>query len=156
MNLKQMETYVIKPVLEKIDMYSLGAARLILLTGYVESRYEYVAQISGPARSFWQVEPATANDHYTTYLDYRPELMDKVLQLRNGEELGTEFCLATNMAYAVAMARIKYYRSKTPMPAFDDLIAQANFWKETYNTEHGAGTVSQFIEMCRPIQQELL
>ena len=55
---------------------SKDAVELVLATGIVESRYEYIRQMGdGPARSFWQVEPASAVDNCQHYLKYRSELM---------------------------------------------------------------------------------
>ncbi len=54
------------------------AVSLVLATGIVESRYEYVRQMGdGPARSFWQVEAATAVDNLAHYLKHRKSLMGK-------------------------------------------------------------------------------
>jgi len=57
---------------------SEDAVNLVLATGIVESRYEYIRQMGdGPARSFWQVEAATAVDNLAHYLKHRPSLMKK-------------------------------------------------------------------------------
>ena len=54
------------------------AINLVVATGIVESRYEYLRQMGdGPARSFWQVEPATCVDNLAHYLKHRPKLMQK-------------------------------------------------------------------------------
>ena len=54
------------------------AVNLVLATGIVESRYEYIKQMGdGPARSFWQVEAATAVDNLAHYLKHRPKLMKR-------------------------------------------------------------------------------
>ena len=57
---------------------SEDAVNLVLATGIVESRYEYVRQMGdGPARSFWQVEPATAVDNLMHYLKHRNWLIKR-------------------------------------------------------------------------------
>jgi len=153
MDLRQMEEYVISPALQRVGLWSEGAVRLMLNTGWVESKYRYVAQVGGgPARSFWQVERATMQDHYTNYLDYNPDLRQKVDFMVGDDK---NFQLTFNMGFAVIMGRLVYWRSKTPMPHKENLEDQAKFWKQTYNTPGGAGTVEKFIEMCKPIQQEL-
>ena len=35
------------------------AVELLLVTGMVESGYKSIYQISGPARSYWQIDPDT-------------------------------------------------------------------------------------------------
>jgi len=152
-NLKQMEEYVINPALNRVGLWRPGAVRMLLYTGWVESRYEYVAQVGGgPARSFWQVERSTMDDHYKNYLDFRPLLKEKIDRMAGDDR---DFQLTFNMGFAVVMARLKYYRSQIPMPKSDNLEAQARFWKKVYNTEKGAGTTEQFIQMCRPLEKEL-
>lgn len=151
MNLKQMEEYVITPALKAVDLYSPEAARLLLLTGYVESRYEYVAQVGGPARSFWQVEPTTVRDHYTNYLNHREDLRRQI-DCFVTEDFLVEDELVMNMAYAVIMARLVYRRRPTPIPAIDDLEGQAYIWKKDYNTHLGAGTEEKFIGMCQGLR----
>ena len=55
---------------------SKDAVDLVIATGIVESRYEYIRQMGdGPARSFWQVEPASAVDNLAHYLKHRKGLM---------------------------------------------------------------------------------
>jgi hypothetical protein len=148
-----MEDYVISPALKAVELYSPEAARLILLTGYVESRYEYVAQVNGPARSFWQVEPTTALDHYENYIRHREPLRSQIdCFLTEDSTIRNE--LTMNMAFAVIMARLVYRRRPTPIPAIDDLKGQAHIWKKDYNTHLGAGSEEKFMEMCRGLRIE--
>jgi hypothetical protein len=145
----QVKTHVIQPALEQIGMFSPAAAELVFFTGLVESRYQYIVQIGGPARSFWQIEPVTLFDHYENYLNYRPELKTCVDSLINGESVGVnlEFMLTVNMAYAAAMCRIKYRRSPMALPAVGDVEGQAHIWKQVYNTPQGAGSEEHFIQI---------
>ena len=78
-SLKQMRG-LIEDVCSKMgDKYaSEDAVNLVLATGIVESRYEYIRQMGdGPARSFFQVEAATAVDNLAHYLKHRTKLMAK-------------------------------------------------------------------------------
>ena len=78
-SIKQMKS-LISSVCEDMGkkFSSEDAINLVLATGIVESRYEYVRQMGdGPARSFWQVEAATAVDNLAHYLKHRPDLMKK-------------------------------------------------------------------------------
>jgi len=151
MNLQQMTEYVIDPVLKTIDLYSPQASRLILLTGWVESKYEYVAQVKGPARSFWQVEPVTMFDHYQNYINFRPDLGELIREI---EQKPNEKSLAWNMGFAVVMARLVYRRNKMALPMVNDLAGQAHIWKKVYNSHLGSGTEEKFIELCQSIPQE--
>ena len=59
------------------DKYaSKEAVDLVLATGIIESRYEYIKQMNdGPAASFFQIEPASAVDNCQHFLSHRKSLM---------------------------------------------------------------------------------
>ena len=79
----QMLSLVIRPALEKLSLWSLSAEELVLGTAIVESGLTYLKQHGdGPALGLWQVEPATHDDLYTNFLNFRPELGSKLMQLR--------------------------------------------------------------------------
>ena len=51
---------------------SKGAVDMVLATGIIESRYEYITQMNdGPAKSFFQIEPATAGDNCQHFISHR-------------------------------------------------------------------------------------
>ena len=78
-SISQMRKLVADTCLKLGNKYaSNSAVDLVLATGIVESRYEYIRQMGdGPARSFWQVEPSSAVDNLIHYLKHRPKLMAK-------------------------------------------------------------------------------
>ena len=131
---------------------SKDAVDLVLATGIVESRYEYIRQMGdGPARSFWQVEPATAVDNCVHYLKHRPHLIKscakaslvdlKYWQMYD-EEIWSEI-LEKNIASGIVHCRLKYWRVPKGMPK--TLRDQADYWKKYYNTEGGKGDPDHFI-----------
>ena len=64
MNKEQQKQYrsIIQRVITTMGMYSKEAEDLIFGTGLYESHYKYLTQIgSGIAKSFWQIEVATAH-----------------------------------------------------------------------------------------------
>ena len=145
---------VIKHTLNKMDMWSEDAEELVFLTGLVESGYEYISQIgSGIARSFWQVEAPTAKDSIDNYLSYRIDKLEKMSVIMNISPKrllklsydDIKHILWTNMVAGIVFCRLKYWRVPKPIPK--DLEGKAKYWKEHYNTELGAGTVSHFLEM---------
>ena len=152
-NLKQIRDLVIEPTLEAIGLHSPEAVDLVLFTGVQESGYKYLKQLgTGPALSFWQIEPDTLDDIFENYLKYREELSGLIEELIP-EHLGhsNEFLdfreaqLVTNLSFAVAMCRIKYRRNKMPLPAVGDGPGMAHIWKVVYNTPKGAGTEAEFL-----------
>ena len=71
----QMLALVIRPALEKLSLWSLSAEELVLGTAIVESGLTYLKQHGdGPALGLWQVEPATHDELYTNFLNFRLEL----------------------------------------------------------------------------------
>ena len=106
----------------------------------------------GPARSFWQVEAATAVDNLAHYLKHRPKLMGKCAEAslvdlkhwQNFDEKLWEEILEKNIAAGIVHCRLKYWRVPKKMPSSID--GMANYWKKYYNTEGGKGDPQHFIE----------
>ena len=72
---------MIADVLKKMNMWSEEAEELVFLTGLAESGYKYISQIgSDIARSFFQVEVATAKDCIDNYLIYRQEVLKSLVK----------------------------------------------------------------------------
>ncbi len=152
-NLKQIRDAVIDPTLQAIGLHSPEAVDLVLFTGVQESGYKYLKQLgTGPALSFWQIEPDTLDDIFENYLKYREGLAGLVEELIP-EHLGhsnefpdfIEAQLVTNLAFAVAMSRLVYRRSPLMLPAVGDGPGMAHIWKKVYNTPKGAGTEDEFL-----------
>lgn len=151
----QLRTLVVKPVLLSLGLPSSEVAEnLIMGTAAHESHLgDYIEQVGGgPALGIFQMEPATLNDCYENYLDYRADLKAKVdgfLAAQPATQDGSpdkQQQLATNLAYATAMCRIRYYRAPAAMPSDpNDVNALGTYWKQYYNTPQGAGTVEQFV-----------
>ena len=135
---------------------SEDAIELILATGIVESRYEYIRQMGdGPARSFWQVEPATCVDNLAHYLKHRPKLMKKcaeatlvdVKHWQNYDERVWAEILEKNIAAGIVHCRLKYWRVPKKMPS--SIEGQSAYWKKYYNSEGGKGDPEHFIEVVK-------
>jgi len=134
---------------------SEDAVNLVLATGIVESRYEYIRQMGdGPARSFWQVEAATAVDNLMHYLKHRPKLMQECanasyVDLKHWQDFDEniwEEILEKNIAAGIIHCRLKYWRVPKKMPS--SIEGQAYYWKKYYNTEGGKGDPEHFIDAC--------
>lgn len=142
---KQLREIIIKPVLQRIGLYSKEAEDLLYGTVCAESLGgQYIKQApSGPACGIFQMEPATARDIYANYLKYKPELKAKIDSLRC-EGLSLEENLIGNLFFAAAMCRIHYLRVAEKIPS--DLLGLAGYWKKYYNTSAGKGVPAKFIE----------
>ena len=82
----------------------------------------------------------------------KQKLIEKLKQVgfrweQRANKLELEFQMKTNMAFAVALCRIKLWRDPAPLPKVGDIMAQAKYWKRIYNSEKGRGTVEHFCAM---------
>ena len=136
---------IVEGALYRLDMYSDNALSLIMSTGWAESGYRALRQLNGPAIGFWQVEMATVQDTLDNYVAYRPHINEKLVSLGLDEE-NLEFSVLSNIALQAAFCRLKYRRDSKPIPQWDDLKGQANYWKRIYNTSLGKGTIEHFIK----------
>ena len=150
----QMLALLIRPALKKLKLWSLSAEELVLGTAIVESGLTYLKQHGdGPALGLWQVEPATHDDLYTNFLNFRPKLGSKLIELR-AAGLSLDENLATNLMYGAAVCRLCYYRKPDALPAAGDIEGQAAFWKQHYNTPLGKGTVTKYVYKVQKILKE--
>jgi hypothetical protein len=138
----------IKPVLEQMGAANLAAEELLLGTAIQESLFlKYRVQMGGgPAVSYYQMEPATHNDIWNNYLQYRDNLAAKAIAFLSSPDADKIAELETNDKYATAMARIHSMRVPAKLPNIGDTLAQANYWKPYYNTPLGKGKPSEYIE----------
>lgn len=150
MDIRQFRDYVVVPALGQIGAYSRAAEQLVMGTGLTESRFMFLQQIGkGPARGFFQMEPATHDDIWKNYLSRKMILLNdlKGLLLR---DMDLHDQLRGNLFYAAAMCRIHYMRFREPLPEENNWPAMAAYWKKYYNTPAGAGTVEDFLQRSRP------
>jgi hypothetical protein len=134
--------YVIRPVLKDLDLWSVEAEQLVLGTACQESKCgEYLVQLGGgPALGIYQMEPATHDDIWKNFLNYKVDLIDRLAAFYIN---GISKELIGNLYYATAMCRIHYLRVPEKIPV--GLHPQAAYWKKYYNTPLGAGTVNEYI-----------
>ena len=151
-----LQDEVIAPALDKLDLWSRASEELVLGTAIIESSLKWLKQHGdGPALGLWQIEPATHQDLYENYLQYRPELMQKLEGLL-APDLSMDENLQTNLMYGAGVCRLCYYRKPDPIPIAGDLEGQAHYWKDHYNTHLGAGTVSKYtLKVKQVFDQEL-
>lgn len=123
---------------------------MMILTVAAESSFKYRKQIGGgPARGLMGMEPPTARDTFRwlrrKHLEGRPDwarLTDIWLGLRSVPAFtptAAEFSahLAGNDAFALALGRLHYRMIPAPFPV--TMPFQAQYWKQYWNTEEGAG-----------------
>ena len=171
----EFRTNVVRQALLAIDHHSPQAEVLVLGTALAvsgcssllpaESGLRATRQYGGgPALGYFQMEPATHDDIWRNFLQYRPSLSGLAIAVAGavrplivspGTEEHTPTAilaplaaeLETNHLYAAAMCRVHYLRAPARLPAnAHDILSMAHYWKRWYNTEKGRGTVEHFIE----------
>ncbi|MCB9990669.1 MAG: hypothetical protein H6867_04740 [Rhodospirillales bacterium] len=150
MDIRQFRDLIVVPALGRIGAYSRNAEQLVMGTGLAESSFIFIQQIGrGPARGFFQMEPATHDDIWSNYLSKKLDLLDdlKGLLIR---DMDLHDQLHGNLFYAAAMCRIHYLRFREPLPEVGDWRGMAAYWKKYYNTPLGAGTIEGFLQKARP------
>lgn len=134
--------FVVRNTLYDLGMYSKDAEALLIRTGSAESGYRYLRQIgTGPARSFWQVEANTCLDNIENYLVYRKNKLKLVADvsqttpeiIENLDSNSASRLLTNNIAFAICMARIKYWRVPKKIPKAEDIEGQGNYYIKYYN-----------------------
>tara|TARA_R100000458_G_C8264217_1_gene239466 strand:+ start:1236 stop:1739 length:504 start_codon:yes stop_codon:yes gene_type:complete len=156
---------VVRLTLFDMGMHSESAERLIMGTGAVESKFKYLMQVGGSnlARSWFQIEPETGIDNIVNYLKYRKSKWAKIqhttgcpddmidMDFKTTVEEGKMiWTLTTNISFAVAMCRIKYWRVPKRLPKVDDVEGMGKYWLKYYNAG-GKGSMDKWMEA-----QELL
>jgi hypothetical protein len=143
LNVGQFRRLVARPVLTHLALWSTGAENLLLGTAIQESGLRLLrAANDGPGRGIYRIDPATDDDVHAGFLAERPALAAKVAALLAPMPSHAEQ-LATNLAYATAMAWIIYLRCPEPLPSADDIAGMARYWKRHFN--RGRGSVPAFV-----------
>lgn len=150
MTLDEFQHAVVEAALNHLRLYS-GAAELLLLgTALHESAdLKYERQIGGgPARGYFQHEPASLDDLYLSWLAYRRHWRESLEQLRDPGLSRAENLIARPV-YAAAACRLHYYRRPEALPAVTDHHGLAAYYKRFWNTDAGRARPEDFLDALR-------
>lgn len=139
-NKKQFRNLIDRVLGDYPELSSESAIQLLLGTAAQESHFgTYLRQLGGgPAMGIFQMEPKT-------FLWLRDKYKTKYPEIESREVTDLEW----DLWLAILMARLRYRIVPVPLPDAHHIGALATYWKEHYNTVHGAGTVEQFIANYR-------
>lgn len=148
MDVEQFRLYVIRPALQRTDLWSPSAENLVLGTGLQESRLSYVDQLTpgpGPAYGLFQMEAATYSDIWDNYLPSQPLLASRLKNMAGFDELAIPPVeeLWGNNFFSAAMCRVHYRRVPASLPPSTYAMEMARYWKTYYNTSLGKGSVME-------------
>jgi len=136
----QLKHLVVEPTLTGLGLGGRSAVNLLAGTALAESRGTYLKQIGGgPALGLWQMEPATHDDCWDNFLRFPVgKRLGGILEDMLAPDLPRSAQMVTNLRYACAMARIRFYRVKDALPVASDPYALSRYHKVHYNTVLGA------------------
>lgn len=147
LEIEHVRTYVVKPALYRIDLWSPAAENLVLGTMMQESDLRALKQYgAGPALGPPQVEPFTHTSLWVHSIPGIKGLAGKLKALlapvdHEGLPLPNELALTHNLLYGAAICRVRYYIVPERLPLQNDPMAMAVYWLRYYNAG-GKGTVS--------------
>ena len=136
LDIRQLKYDVVRPTLQALNLVSAVAINLLTGTALAESRAAYVRQVGGgPALGLWQMEPATHDDCWKNFLNFPEQSHLAAICTRMlAPDLSAAAQLTTNLRYACAMARIRFYRVRDALPASTDAAGLSAYHKAYYNT----------------------
>lgn len=141
----QVKHFIVIPTLTAMgsQFASIAAINLMLGIAMAESQLRYKRQRTGsgygPARGLPQMEPLTHDDCWTNWLNNPSQAgVSRVIRGFIGNLTPDADLMMSNDAYAFAMARIKCWRDRGPLPAWNDPVGMSAFHKRVYNTAGGA------------------
>lgn len=136
---------IIRPTLEKMDMWSPAAEKLLVMIACHESMgFRFRKQISGPAVSFYQIEPATFTDVWDRYLGRRQLKKANVVQFLPDDLTPIE-ALTISDEFATSIARMKLYMVPEALPLATDDEGLARYAKKYWNSELGKATPEKYL-----------
>jgi len=135
---KHYRELVNRPALKELNLWSLSAEELLMLTLAVESDFgKYLRQNGrdgnyGVGRSPLSIEPDTFKWLKMVFSHLIPER-------------ATPDDLITDLKLATKIARLRYRVVKEELPRHDDIRGLAEYWKKWYNASPNGGTVEEAI-----------
>ncbi|GEM17846.1 hypothetical protein [Gluconobacter oxydans] len=140
LNLSQIKRLWIQPALRAIGLDDPAHLNIVTGIGLVESGYVWLEQLNdGPAKGFWQMEPATHDDIWKNSLPApsRSRIASGLNQLLYGQPHAADLMISLPL-YGAAMCATKILLAPEPIPAADDAAGQAQYHKRWYNSPLGS------------------
>jgi hypothetical protein len=107
----------------------------------------------GPAVSYWQIEPVTAEDVYYRYLSTRKSLKDRVEKFSGVSQVEKgqmREVLLKNPKFAACIARLVYGMDKGSIPVSKGWEGHAEYWKKAYQKGGSQGlSAKKALEVFR-------
>lgn len=146
--IKHFRECIVRPALDQLQLYSLEREELLVMTCAQESlggtylmQNDMQGNPKGPALGVYQMEPATYNDLFDSWLGYRTMWWARLVggQLHKPDISQ----LIYDMRYATKVAALQYYRFPEAIPL--DVYGQAAYYKKYWNTPAGKATIPEVL-----------
>lgn len=134
MLIEQLRTYIIRPSLQTVSLWSAAAENLMMMTVCAETQGIYFKQEHGPALGIYQIEPST-HDSIKKTLGNRDNkvISESILAACFYAMYPSDDALIHNLRYATLIARMVYHRHSVPLPNETDYHALAEYYVKYYN-----------------------
>lgn len=147
---KELRHYVVRPTLKHLKMWSPAAENLLLGTAARESELGFhIKQDNHQALGIYQISPRMHRNIWDYYLADKSDLSSLVRGLASQREF---LChphheLATNLAYATAIAWMIYHRTGKAIHSLaeDDISAFGKLWHNHFH-RHNPGSIQSFVD----------
>lgn len=150
-NSRQLRELVIRPIFQRVGLYSPAAEALVLGTAAAEGvigNMMYLKQAGGPALGIFQMEPSTHKwlvDWVLSQSSRFTRLIEWVQQTGGFHQER----LVYDLAYMAVLCRLRYVVVPQALPSADNVHDLGVYWKQHYNTHLGKGTVDGFVRKFR-------
>ena len=144
--IKHFRELIVRPVLDKLQLYNQDREELLVITCAQESLGgTYLMQNGlrgypdGPALGIYQIEPDTYDDLFANFLAYRTRLWELLVGAvlhKPGKPR-----LIYDLQYATGVAAMQYYRFREPIP--QNLEGKFAYYKRYWNSELGKATIPE-------------
>ncbi len=151
----ELQHLVIRPTLKYLGDYSLAAQTLLLATAAMESELGFHLKSEHKrGLGVYQISPRSHQNIWDQYLAKDPDMASKVRGLASQHDFLTQphLELTTNLKYATAIAWMIYKRKAKALPAANDILAMAKFWRRHFHSRPQA-SVDIFIKRYQTLIQ---
>ena len=155
---KELRHYVVRPTLKHMGMWSQTAENLLLGTAARESGLGFHLKMANTqALGIYQTSPKMHRNIWDRFLAPKSDLSSLIRGLASQREFLSHphHELATNLAYATAIAWLVYWRQNPDINKIDcnDIKALGRLWQKHFHSRC-PGTVKSFVDSYQELITE--
>lgn len=154
----ELRHYVVRPTLKHMGMWSQPAENLLLGTAARESGLGFHLKMANTqALGIYQISPKMHRNIWDRFLAPKSDLSSLVRGLASQREFLSHphHELATNLAYATAIAWLVYWRHEPNVTKIEstDIKSMGRLWQKYFHSRC-PGTVESFVDSYRELVTE--